>query len=233
MIGPNRFRQILSLVIIILINLIFALKYFSRGVGHPLSLSIFYVVVLIIMFILLKKINMPWLNSNWLYYLVIVGYCIGHIILFRFIKVENLNVDRWSVISSFWDQIFNHQYPYYAKSHMGNPPGPLPVYFLLTLPFSIIHEIGLLSLLGVGVFMWHLRKQKTANDSNIALLLIVLSVAVFWEISVRSTILVNGIIFYFCLFWLLNMELKNAHQRWISAVACGLVLSTRSYLYFR
>jgi hypothetical protein len=54
------------------------------------------------------------------------------------------------------------------------------------------------------------------------------SVSVFWEISVRSTILLNSILFFLYLFWLQSVDLNNKKQYWTSAVIGGLLLSTRT-----
>jgi len=44
---------------------------------------------------------------------------IGSGFIFYKIPVESLNVDRWSVITSFWDNFFKGEYVYFAKSNMG------------------------------------------------------------------------------------------------------------------
>ena len=227
-----KFRQILSFSIIVLINFIFAYKYFSRGNEHALLLSVFYIIFLVTIFILSKKINFQWVESNKAFYSVLFLYSLFHVVLFHFIHVENLNVDRWSVISSFWEQAFKGQYPYNAQSHMGNYPGPLPFYFVLFLPFNFIGEIGYFSLLGVIIFAFFLRKNLSRRESIGALFILILSISVFWEIMVRSTIFVNAVLFILYLFWLLKVDLNNFKQYWTSAIIGGLLLSTRSIFAF-
>jgi hypothetical protein len=155
-------------------------------------------------------------------------YSIAHIILFQYIKVETLNVDRWSVISSFWEQAFTGQYPYNAQSHMGNYPAPLPFYFILALPFDLIGEIGYLAILGIIIFAVFLRKNLSPSGSFGSLFILLLSVSVFWEVSVRSTILINAILFMLYLFWLEKVNLDIKKQFWTSAIVGGLLLSTRT-----
>ena len=227
-----KFRQILSFSILVLINFIFAYKYFSRGNEHALLLSVFYIIFLVAIFILSKKVNFKWVESDMFFYSILFLYFLGHVVLFHFIHVENLNVDRWSVISSFWEQAFKGQYPYNAQSHMGNYPGPLPFYFVLVLPFNFIGEIGYFSLIGVIIFAFFLRKILSRKESIGALFILILSISVFWEIMVRSTVLVNAVLFILYLFWLLKVDLNNIKQYWTSAIIGGLLLSTRSIFAF-
>jgi hypothetical protein len=196
--------------------------------AHSYLASAAYIIGLCALWILTKRINFAWLLSNWFYYSTVAVYSIAHILLFRFIRVENLNVDRWSVISSFWEKAFHGQYAYSALSHMGNPPGPLPVYFILALPFHLMHEIGYLSLTGLILLAIFLRKKLTAKESIAALMILLFSISVFWEISVRSTILVNGVLFLLYLSWLQKVNLNYKRQFWSSAVLGGLLLSTRT-----
>lgn len=223
-----KIKQISAFSILILLNFIFAFKYLSRNFEHSLFLSIGYISILIILFILFQKIDLKLFKSIWFYYSLVFLYSIGHIVIFHFIKVETLNVDRWSVISSFWEQTFNGLYPYNAQSHMGNYPAPLPFYFLLALPFNLVSEIGYLSLLGIILLSVFLRNNLSAKNSIGAIIILFLSVSVFWEISVRSTILVNSVLFIIYLFWLESVNFDNKKQFWASAVIGGLLLSTRT-----
>lgn len=221
-------RQFLAFSVIVLINLIFAFKYLSRSTDHFFILSIFYISILILLFVVIRRIDLKLFNSNIFFYSLVFLYSLVHIILFHFIKAETLNVDRWSVISSFWEQAFNGQYPYNAQSHMGNYPAPLPFYFVMALPFNLIGEIGYLSLAGILILAVFLRKNLSPRNSVGALVILFLSVSVFWEISTRSTILINSIFFMVYLFWLGKVNFENKKQYWISAIIGGLLLSTRT-----
>lgn len=223
-----KIKQIVAFSILVLINFIFAFKYLSRSNDHALIMSIFYIILLIILFILSKKIDLKLFKSNWFFYSLVFLYSISHIVLFHFIKVETLNVDRWSVISSFWEQAFNGQYPYNAQSHMGNYPAPLPFYFLMALPFNLVSEIGYFSLLGIILLSVFLRNNLSAKNSIGALIILFLSVSVLWEISVRSTILVNSVLFMLYLFWLERINFNSKKHFWASAIIGGLLLSTRT-----
>ncbi len=221
-------RQTLAFSILLLLNFIFAFKYISRINDHALLISICYISFLIFIFVLSKKVDFRFLKNNVFFYSFVALYTIAHIVLFHYIKIETLNVDRWSVISSFWEQAFNGQYPYNAQSHMGNYPAPLPFYFILALPFDLISEIGYLAILGIIIFAVFLRNNLSPAGSFGSLFILLLSVSVFWEISVRSTILINTILFMLYLFGLEKVDFEIKKQYWTSAIIGGLLLSTRT-----
>jgi len=226
--NTTKIRQIIAFSLLILINFLFAFKYLARSTDHFFILSTCYISILIILFILSKRIDLKLFRSNIFFYSIVFLYALIHIFLFHFIKVETLNVDRWSVISSFWEQAFNGQYPYNAQSHMGNYPAPLPFYFVMALPFNLIGEIGYLSLAGILILAIFIRKNLSPQNSMGALVILFLSVSVFWEISTRSTILINSILFFAYLFWLAKVNFENTKQYWLSAIIGGLLLSTRT-----
>lgn len=227
-----KIKQLISFLVLLFINGIFAYKYFAKGIEHAFILSIIYILFLVILYVLSKKLNVQFFTSDVFYYSILFLYTVGYIILFYFIHVENLNVDRWSVISSFWEHAFKGLYPYNAQSKMGNYPGPLPIYFLLTLPFYLIGEIGYISLIGLVLFAIFIRKILSHKESIGVLWLLCLSVAIFWEIIVRSSIFVIAVLFFLFLFWLQKTDLNNKKQYWSSAIIAGLLLSTRSLIIF-
>ena len=225
-------RNQVVILLVVIINFLFAYKYFARVMPYALMGSIAYSTMVGMVYYFLQKRETKWVESNMLFWGITFLYVSLHVVFFSYIKVAQLNVDRWSVISSFWDVAFNGKYPYSAQSHMGNYPGPLPVYFLLSLPFYLIHEVGYLSLSGFILLAWVLRRYLSHKDSTIALFLLVSSVALFWEISVRSTIVVNAVLFLVYLRWLTHIDLRKTSYFILSAVVGGLLLSTRSIFAF-
>ncbi|HEY4785591.1 MAG TPA: hypothetical protein VIH57_06060 [Bacteroidales bacterium] len=224
----TRTRNRVILAALILINFLFAYKYLIRITPFALPFSMIYSVLNIPVYYFLQKQKIISLDSSMLFWGTVVVYVSLYLILFRYIKVEQLNVDRWSIIAGFWHNAFGGKYPYDAQSHMGNYPGPLPVYFLLSLPFYMVGEIGYLSLSGFICFTWFTRKQGSSKDSFISLILLVSSVALFWEITVRSTVFINAVLFLIYLHWLTRIDINKTKQFLISAILGGLLLSTRS-----
>lgn len=216
-------KDIISLTFILLINFLFAYKYLSRLTSYALIISIIYILIIFFVFK-----NISFIKTNFFFVTSILIYSVTHLILFQFIDVENLNVDRWSVISSFWENVSIGEYPYLATSHMGNHPGPLPIYFLITWPFLKFGEIGLFSLAGFIIFSVFLRGKNSQHDSVTGILILITSVALLWEILTRSTIFANSVLFLISLNWFLNINFKNKNQFISSAIIAGLLLSTRT-----
>ena len=105
-----------------------------------------------------------------------------------------MHVDRWSVIASFWDNYFNGKYVYFAQSFDGNYPGPMPFYFILALPFYIIGELGIFSVLGIFVFMFLMKNKKNSNITSMYFILTASSIFYIWEVCSRSNIFINGVL---------------------------------------
>ena len=152
----------------------------------------------------------------------------GYIILLNYVSSETLNVDRWSVITSFLDSIFNGEYPYLAKSHMNNPPGPFPFYFLLALPFYLIGEIGYFTLAGFLGFLYFVRKYF----SQVKIQILIISILIFsplywWELIARSTIFVNMVIILLFIDWFENRRKNKLSDLVLAGFIGGLLSSTR------
>ena len=162
---------------------------------------------------------------------LIVLFTVFFSIVFKIIPVENLNVDRWSVITSFWDNYFSGEYAYFAKSTMNNPPGPMPFYFVLALPFYLIGELGYFSILGLILFYLILRFNKSyVYDQTFSILIISSSVFFLWEVCCRSNIFLNGSLVLFVLVNYYKSKKLNTKKIVSSSILIGLCLSTRNVL---
>lgn len=221
-------KQNISIFIILFICLIFSYKYIGRYIDFPLLISI---PLILVYYFLLNGNFMKFPNkiSRIISYLAIISFIIFSFIIFKLTSVEELNVDRWSVIKEFWDAFFENSYPYYAKSNDGNPPGPMPFYFILALPFYLVGEIGVISLLGIVLVTILILRSN--NSSNIKLSYIIfVFVAVFslWEVLTRSNIIFNSILVLFVLIHFEKVKKESRSFLIINAILSGLLLSTRS-----
>lgn len=222
-------KKNISLLLFFFINFLFGIKYLSR-------ISEFYIPItlLIILFYIfvLKKFNFinTLLDKTRLTIkMLLTLYIISSLVLFYLIPKETLNVDRWSVITSFWDNYFSDKYVYFAKSFDGNYPGPMPFYFILALPFYWIGELGLYSLLGIVLFVYLTKlTNKNKEYSKIVFLLIATSFFYIWEISTRSNIFSNGTIVLISIYFFLKRYTKTLKNNILFGIAFGLVLSTRN-----
>ena len=219
-----------SYVILLLINFLFCYKYLSRYTEYGLLVSIALLGIQIL-FINYRQWVVMRFEKVKLFAYGFIALLTGFVLFSHYkIDVESLNVDRWSVISSFLTEALQGNYPYYAKSHVGNHPGPMPVYFLIAMPFYLLGELSILSALGYVIFIGLLIRQiQSNNKSQILLFLLASSLFVLWEIATRSNVFTYSLIILFSLTFFLSID-KNTYnfKFFLSAILTGLLLSTRS-----
>ncbi len=216
----------ISLFILLFINFIFAYKYLSRVTSYALFISL---GLAFLYYIILKKIPPFSFNNIRIEMASIAIFCIGSIFIWMKIPVESLNVDRWSVITSFWDAYFSNNYVYFAKSNVGNPPGPMPFYFLLALPFYLINELGYLSLLGIILFYLLMLYNKTAPKQRLYTLIYILSsLPIIWEVISRSNIFFNSCLILMSMLYFFNQIKSNKVSILTTSLVIGITLSTRN-----
>ncbi len=227
------FKVTISIVIIFLISFLFSYKYLSKFTSYGLLLSIILLFIQITAIIILfKSLSLRQFIEK--RFNIIVLYSILLMVIFTIIihfliDVNSINVDRWSVIESFWQAVFSGDYPYAARSNMDNLPGPMPVYFLISLPFYLTGEQAILSASGfVLLFISIKDNSNNVNYSFIILLLTLTSLFTYWEIAVRSNIFTFSILITAILIYFDSIDKNRYDKRFIlSAVLTGLLLSTR------
>lgn len=217
----------LAFYLFVFVNFIFSVKYISRVTDYYLIASILvsgvYVLVwnsgiYFIRYSSLRTINLGLL----ILFLIICIYGLAKI------PVESLQVDRWSVINSFWETYSSGEYAYFAKAHTGNPPGPMPFYFILAFPFFLLGELGWLSLAGVVIFYFLLRLSKIQEHLiTLSLLLLFISTFYLWEVFGRSNVFVNSVLVLVVMVFF-NRKNKSIRDIVLSGVFTGLVMSTRN-----
>lgn len=224
-------KKNVSLFIFLFVNFLFSVKYISRVTNYYLIIS--FLISLIYFFIWRYKrvLERFPISLSKLNFLILSIFVLGCYSAFNKIPVETLNVDRWSVITSFWDSYFNNQYVYFAKSNVGNPPGPMPFYFLLALPFYFIGELGWFSVMGVILFFIFLNYSKTSKlNITTTLILLLSSVFYLWEVVSRSNIFLNSTLVLAVLYYYLNINKLDLKNLILTGILIGLSISTRNVL---
>ena len=220
-------KKHISFLLFSLINILFAVKYFSRYTSYYVCMVAILCIFHTLLFYKGKKLlQFIRRKDTFIGILWLVCFCIGCIFVWDKIPVESLNVDRWSVITSFWDQYFSGQYVYYAQSHLG----PMHFYFILALPFYLIGELGFLSLAGIVVFYGLIKYMKIASPYPVLfILLITTSPFYLWEVLVRSNIFLNAVLIAcsIVLFFRIKNDASLKNQLFIGGII-GLLLSTRN-----
>ena len=222
-------KRNVSISCLLIINFLFSFKYLTRITDFAwvlaLGLTIFYVVLLAHKL----KFNISAQAYKLFSITLIILFVIAASITFSKVNVENLNVDRWSVISSFWEAIFAGEYPYMARSHMENIPGPMPFYHVLALPFYLLGELGYFSLLGLFVLLYLFLRIKNLYNYKLLVLVFLLSSPFFlWEVVVRSNIFTTSILIVLFLYCFLQRKNNTGLGFYLYAVIAGLLLSTRA-----
>jgi hypothetical protein len=220
----------IPLSIFCIVNLLFIVKYGLRaGLLPTIALCLVYAAFCFAAVFYITKIPGRMVTKR--NTVIIAGIAVlASLVVFMLVKVESLRVDRWSVISSFIENLLAGKYPYAARSVNGNPPGPLPFYFVAALPFYLLGEIGLLTLAALAAFIAFLKSR--ADDDRIFFLqtvLLVTSPAIAWEITARSTIFFNFCLVILYVFWLQSIVTGRKGRAWLilAGLAGGCVLSTR------
>jgi hypothetical protein len=218
-----------SFLTFLFVNFIFGIKYLSRISTDYLFITLAIISIYTIIWRYKKGVTAFLKKWHISIYLVLIGYFILSIIIFYLVPKETLNVDRWSVISSFWENYFNDQYVYYAKSFDNNYPGPMPFYFILALPFYLIGELGLFSFFGMLLFGLLIKKfNPIINYPSICFLFLASSFFYLWEITSRSNLFVNGILIMFSIIYFFRNYKTSKRPNLTFGIIIGLLLSTRN-----
>lgn len=223
-------KTYISLFIFLFINFAFSVKYLSRVTPYYLFLSLFIVSIYLFFWKNRFRFRTLFERFNYLNVVIIILFTIVATFIFTKIPSETLNVDRWSVISEFWNNYFNDQYVYFAKSNDGNYPGPMPFYFILALPFYLLGEFGYFSIAGIAVLFLLLKfNNKSKTIQSIYILLTITSMFYIWEVICRSNIFLNSCLILFSILYLFkSIENKNSNSILWNGLIIGLLLSTRN-----
>lgn len=222
-------KESVSILILILINFLFSFKYLARYTEFSTYISIGLSCVYLLLLTNFIKFKLNIKVSKLIPYVLIICFILISLFVLKNINVTTLNVDRWSVITSFWEAFFNGDYPYYAKSHMNNYPGPMPIYFLLALPFYLLNELGYFSLLGIVLLPIVLYKTKASLNYRLSIIIFVMSSTFYlWEVVSRSNIFTNSLIIVWALMVFIERKKENSVPLYFNAILIGLLLSTRA-----
>lgn len=225
-----KLKQYVCLFILLFVNFVFLLKYLGRVTEYNLPISIAAVAFYYSLWHFRNRYARMKINFNLVNYVLLIGFISVSAFIFTKIDIHNLKVDRWSIITAFWENYFKGDYVYYAKSFAGWYPGPMPFYFVIALPFMLLGELGYFSLLGVLVLFSIMKWQKIKPAMmTVFLLFIMLGCFYLWEVFSRSNILVNAaLVLAVIIYFLKQKSFESLTTKLIQGVLIGLVMSTRN-----
>lgn len=74
---------------------------------------------------------------------------------------SGVTVDRWSALEYFWKGLFNGEFPYAVSTQIdnGNTPSPSPIWQVISFPFVLIGDVGLIQVFVLGIFSWRVYRS--------------------------------------------------------------------------
>ena len=209
------------------INVLFILKYGQRiaSVQETVGASILYITVVAGMLWGLDTLTKRMSKS--LVYLLMGIMIVGLVILQMHFDPYALKVDRWSAIHNFLQYLLNGEYPYAAQTHLGGYGSPFPVWQIMHLPFYLLGNVGLSFVFFLLLFTDAIRRTASLRDATVAFLLLILSPAFLYEVSVRSDLISNFLLCATILMYLHHYRMTLEKNWVLIAVICGLMMSTR------
>lgn len=200
----------------VFINVLFVAKYSERiservGLCATFSAIIFYFVLL--------RVVIPYLYNGmkrgvWckrtVWCLCLIAFT-GMLVVQYSIDPYNIQVDRWSALHFPIENLLSGIYPYTAFTHLGGNASPFPVWQILHIPFYLLGNVGLSFFVALCLFLLSCWKVQGEEKVSVVALLLCSSVAVWYEVAVRSDLITN----FLFLTSLINFCFPYLCQRWI------------------
>jgi len=224
-------KERISLLIILLINSLFIVKYSPDKILYKsIAVFVYSIIILAGIYFLNKRPVLK--HSKLLLTLGFAGTIAG--ILFLLFKIDpySVNVDRWSAIHNFNEKLLQGEFPYDATTHRGQRSSGLPLLFILVLPFQLIGDVGYFQCFAVAAFFFLLFKLQGKNNNKLILaFVLLLSPALWWEFSVRSDMFSNLLLFSIFLFFCeQHRNKKTLSKIIITGIILGFFGGTRGIL---
>jgi hypothetical protein len=220
-------KKHIAILMFVLINAVFVDKYGARVIEWHAWVSCAYALTAIgIVGILLRLVDKLRHPGSWLIAatLLTLGAGIG---LQYAIDPMSIQVDRWSAIHNFLQGMLKGEYPYGQQTHLGGYGSPLPIWQILHLPFYAVGNVGLSIFVVLGLLVYTLYNTRGKRPTLIAVCMLMISPALWYEIAVRSDLITNIMLVTVIAEWLAYKKVTLHDKTVRISVLCGLLLSTR------
>lgn len=223
----------IALIIYLIINNLFLLKYADRQDFVPkfLVLLLYNFIIILTLYLIdlfkdyLNKIK----NSNNYFLVVCLLIFIFFVAINIFVDGNSLNSDRWSAMDVTIRGVLNGEYPYSLKDHLGKTSSNLPGLFYIGLPFYLLGNVSLLQPFVFLIISLVIFKSKILIDKKLSLIfLLIASPSYLWEIFAKSDLLSNIILLVlFLILW--DYKFKNNYfkQPLLLSFFCAFLILTR------
>ncbi len=207
------------------LNSLFVLKYSGRiSPAIAILATAIYIIGVTVAFALLNRWHRP--PTKAIIGLVII---VATILLTAQVSINpyKLQVDRWSAIHNFLDNLFHGIYPYAARTHLGGYGSPFPVWQCFHIPFYLLGNVGLSIFFCLFLFVGSLYRHVTNAKLLQIVALLMLSPAFAYETLVRSDLMSNFLLAAAIINYLYYHKIA-LHPHWLPiSIMIGLMLSTR------
>lgn len=220
-------KYLLPILLYLFINVLFVDKYTLRVTEWHYILDALYVCVACALMVGLYYWKPRPKTSKILLYSAGLAYSALLIALQYKIDPLGLQVDRWSAIHYFLDNVFQGIYPYAAQTHLGGYGSPFPVWQVLHIPFYAIGNVGLSFFAALALFLFVIARSRSAHFALLTLILLMASPAIQYEIVVRSDLFTNFMCVCALCEWLRYKSVRFTDHTLLLAIIAGLCASTR------
>ncbi len=218
-------QKAVGVVLYMAINYLFACKYSMRVTSSFGYVVIPYLIVMAVMSLLFLGTDVVTKHIKRWHTVVAVAVCMVAmlIIQYSFDPMQNA-VDRWSAIENPIRYLLDGDFPYLAPTHLGGKASPFPVWQVFHIPFYFLGNVGLSEIFGIACFIMSVWYRSDHKQAFMACLLTVSSIAIVYEVSVRSDLIAN--------FMLLSAFVNITHKRNVTFQAYPYMLAMIAGLWF-
>lgn len=222
----NSVVQRILVVLYLAINVLFVEKYAARVTENHILVSMAYIVC---SSVIIGIISRHLTNKHATRWLIGLGgvLLILAVILQYLIDPLSLQVDRWSAIHNFIASMLQGDYPYGHPTHLGGYGSPFPIWQIFHLPFYLVGNVGLSIFVVSFAFIITLYYCHSNKVALIAVILLGMSPAFWYEIVVRSDLITNMLLVATIVEWLIYKKITLSQYTIPIGIVAGLLLSTR------
>lgn len=195
-------------------NILFFIKFLPQITDSIVVHIIIASCVYVCAYFVFLKINCI-LSAKWMSALLVLAWVACMLLLCSKHPLENIDTDRWSAITVFWDKLFSCEYPYSARTVLGNFPTSLPALQVLCLPFYFTSYV-VMSIIPLIPFLY------ASTKNNKLMFMLIASPALAWCCLTRDTIVINSVYFLFVLWFM-----KKHKRYFITGILLGFLVNTR------
>ena len=183
-----------------------------------------YMVGVMALIVFLKKWRNPSRKT-----IMCITVIAGAILLIAQSSIDpyKLQVDRWSAIHNFLNNLFHGIYPYAARTHLGGYGSPFPFWQCFHIPFYLLGNVGLSIFFCLFLYIASVYRYVASAKLLQLIALLFSSPAFVYEVMVRSDLLSNFLLVAAIINYIYYHRIYLL-QHWLPiSMVIGLMLSTR------